>query len=322
MRLLTTGGQTMKWGSKTQREAIPYVHHHGISQFVAIWRANEHIRNKPFLWGEELEHLLMKLVDREYSVNKAKQKGVRISLTAASVLENMRSREKDCSWLPEFGSFMIETTPAAPYDTTRDGLLRCQMNLQKRYQGLAKYFESDAPGERRLCVTLTSFPLMGIDMHKGDGKVAFIADYEEDPNDPGNTKVKGEWGNSLFVPDIVINQTHPRFVNLVRNIRLRRGRKVCIQIPMYIDEHTVARSVDPKFRVDSHSMNSQISCDVTPSDGGPKTAGFSCSMPPPLTGSTSWILPRGANWPWARPRAGTGLAAAAPCPMPPAYRRW
>ena len=45
------------------------------------------------------------------------------------------------------------------------------------------------------------------------------------------------FSQSIFINDMIINR-HPRFGNLTRNIRLRRGKKVEIKIPIYKDTNT------------------------------------------------------------------------------------
>jgi glutamate--cysteine ligase catalytic subunit len=45
------------------------------------------------------------------------------------------------------------------------------------------------------------------------------------------------FSKSQFTHDIIVNP-HPRFGTLSRNIRKRRGSKVCIKIPIFIDEKT------------------------------------------------------------------------------------
>lgn len=45
------------------------------------------------------------------------------------------------------------------------------------------------------------------------------------------------FSKSIFINDIIINR-HPRFGNLTRNIRLRRGKKVEIKIPIFKDTNT------------------------------------------------------------------------------------
>jgi glutamate--cysteine ligase catalytic subunit len=46
-----------------------------------------------------------------------------------------------------------------------------------------------------------------------------------------------EASRSLFFPDEFINK-HPRFKTITRNIRERRGEKVCIELPLFQDINT------------------------------------------------------------------------------------
>lgn len=50
-------------------------------------------------------------------------------------------------------------------------------------------------------------------------------------------KFDAPYSQSIYIPDYCINP-HPRFAALVRNIRMRRGEKVNIKIPLYRDIHT------------------------------------------------------------------------------------
>lgn len=71
------------------------------------------------------------------------------------------------------------------------------------------------------------FPLMGV----GKFHMPFT-DYKD--NTPNFTNKVTE---SLFIDDRLINQ-HPRFPTLTENIRTRRGEKVNIQVPLFIDKNT------------------------------------------------------------------------------------
>jgi glutamate--cysteine ligase catalytic subunit len=238
----------MKWGTPENDKAIPYVLEHGVKQFLNIWRRYKDLKDYPFLWGEEVEHLVMSLT--------ASGDGVRLSLTADELLHQARESQTDSKWLPEYGSFMVETTPDAPYTGDGASIMSCEGVIQRRYD-LLRALTSGTPGDRRVVVTLTAFPRMGC--------LDFVA-----PNGP--LTLQGEYSNSLFVPEECTNQTHPRFANLTRNIRLRRGRKVCIQVPLYLDENTLRDSVDTKYRIDKHPANDQISC--APLLDAPKTHAF------------------------------------------------
>ena len=69
-------------------------------------------------------------------------------------------------------------------------------------------------------ISLTHFPHMG------------VGDFVHPSCVPG-----GPIAKSLFVPDEIINP-HPRFATLTKNIRERRGRKVDINIPIFMDDFT------------------------------------------------------------------------------------
>jgi len=238
----------MVWGTPENDKAIPYVRKHGITQFLHLLRKHRTVKDAPFLWGEEVEHLVMSF--------EPEATGVKLSLTADPLLkEANEDKATDSKWLPEYGSFMIETTPAAPYTGDRKGILACEGVIERRYEMLRRL--TSKPGDRRVVVTLVAFPLMG----------------QPDTVDSATPlPLQGPYSQSIFLPEEATNQTHPRFGNLTRNIRLRRGRKVCIQIPLYIDKNTLTNSVDPKFRIDKHPNNVNISCQ--PATEEPKTVGF------------------------------------------------
>mmetsp|Transcript_4566 Transcript_4566/g.5256 ORF Transcript_4566/g.5256 Transcript_4566/m.5256 type:complete len:579 (-) Transcript_4566:580-2316(-) len=66
----------------------------------------------------------------------------------------------------------------------------------------------------------------------------------------------GPVSESLFLPDSLINP-HPRFGTLTRNIRKRRGKKVDIAVPLFIDENT---DID---KLPSYSVTSRCNKSMT-----------------------------------------------------------
>lgn len=50
---------------------------------------------------------------------------------------------------------------------------------------------------------------------------------------------------SIFCADDIICKMHPRFPTLTRNMRERRGRKVIISIPIYVDSKTKRPFTEP-----------------------------------------------------------------------------
>ncbi|KEG14165.1 gamma-glutamylcysteine synthetase [Trypanosoma grayi] len=222
----------MRWGTDENNRAIPNVSAHGILQFLTMYRKHREKTDFPFLWGEEVEHHLVRVEGGK----------VRLSLNASNALERLTQMNGDenAGWRPEYGSFMMESVPGRPYTLDVESLCSVEANIRHRYELL-----DSVAGENSVSVTLVTFPLMGV------GQFA-TSDSTESPH-----------SQSLFVPDVCINATHPRFANLTENIRLRRGRKVCIQVPIYIDKQTMENTVDHRLNIDRTIQNSNIVCGVT-----------------------------------------------------------
>lgn len=262
MGLLTTGGEPMRWGTDAHTKAIPHVSAHGIQQFLNVYKNKKDVKGMPFLWGEELEHQLIHLRDHT----------VTLSLEGAEVMERLSARaDNDAIWHPEYGSFMVESTPARPYSLSLESLNNVERNIEARYDLIDK---ETPPGV--IGTTFVTFPLMG----QGD-----FADTE-DKSSP--------YSQSLFVPDACINHTHPRFANLTANIRLRRGRKVCIQVPLYIDTDTMEHTVDHRLNIDKNPHNKDIDCGVK-DDKKKKTSKFGSDANTPAPASP--IDPREKEYP-------------------------
>lgn len=233
MGLLTTGGNPMRWGTKENNKALPHVSTHGMQQFLHVYQSKKDMDNYPFLWGEEIEHQLIHIENGK----------VQLCVEAAEVMEKISKREDNvAAWHPEYGSFMLESTPISPYSLTIDSIKSVFSNIRRRYE----LINLEAP-PNTIGATFVTFPLMGVGMD-------FVRSDKKD----------SPYSKSLFIPDVCINTTHPRFVNLTQNIRLRRGRKVCIQAPLFIDEHTMEKTVDKRLNIDAHPRNREIDCSVTP----------------------------------------------------------
>ena len=232
MGLLTIGGRPLTWGEDLNTAAIPYILEHGIRQFLELYKRGKDYDGYPFTWGDEIESLLIAMDGQKHTV--------KLSLNAHEILEACTREDPDDIWHPEYGSFMVESTPGTPYTLAGGSLADVEASMRRRYAAV------DAVCAKRglVCVTLVAFPLLG------------VGDFILQP-----TKgINGPFADSIFVPDECTNQTHPRFGTLTRNIRLRRGRKVCIQVPMYLDRETLSQTVDPVFKIDRHPMNKLIDC--------------------------------------------------------------
>jgi glutamate--cysteine ligase catalytic subunit len=252
----------MRWGTEAHTKAIPHVSTHGIQQFLNVYKNKKDLKGMPFFWGEELEHQLIHVRDRT----------VTLSLEGAEVMERLSARaDNDAIWHPEYGSFMVESTPAQPYSLSLESLNGVEHNIEARYDLIDKETPPGVVG-----TTFVNFPLMG----QGD----FV-----DSNDKTSP-----YSQSLFVPDACINRTHPRFANLTANIRLRRGRKVCIQVPLFMDTYTMERTVDHRLNIDKNPRNKDIDCGVK-DNNKKKTSKFGSDASTPVPASP--IDPREKEYP-------------------------
>lgn len=206
-------GEPLSW-----EENLPnnrYVREHGLRQFLETYRRVMHLSNDRLFYGDEIEHAILKLDDEH--------RNVRLSLRSAELLDELREKEQNseslsgdsCTWHQEYGSWMLEGTPALPYGGYTSSLLQMEKNMRLRRSRLLAALK---PNE--IAPTVVNFPLMG------------VGEFTDPPAPPG-----GAFSKSDSVPDSVING-HPRFGTLTSNIRSRRGSKVDIRIPQYKDAKT------------------------------------------------------------------------------------
>ncbi|CAI5442367.1 unnamed protein product [Caenorhabditis angaria] len=220
---LLTKGSPLTW-----KETVPYVDYikkHGIAQFINLYHRLRNRQGDQLRWGDEIEYTLVKF-DHE-------NKKVTVACRAEEMLNKLQAEEQVnailgttncCLWRPEFGSYMIEGTPGTPYG----GLLACfnivEANMKNRRQVIKKLLK------RNEAVMSISFPALGT--------LGFISpSIKADPNDE-------DAANSLFFPLDAVFTGHPRFKNLSKNIKSRRGSKVAINVPIYKDKNTKSPYVE------------------------------------------------------------------------------
>ena len=231
MGLLTRLGSSLLWNNIRRPRANRYVLRQGVTQIIDIIKANKNRRNDPFLWGEEIEYLLI-------HQGSAKQKQVQLSLSADQLLQRIQPLEeidRVGRWLPEYASFMLESTPMKPYCSALRSLSAVQDNMQKRYD----YLFEKLSGEKIKPILLSAFPLLG------------VGQFTSPKISTRTLRRENTISSSLFVPDHCIH-SHPRFSTLTRNIQMRRKRKICAQVPLFIDSRT---RFDPVLHIDRSDMN-------------------------------------------------------------------
>mmetsp|Transcript_12081 Transcript_12081/g.15670 ORF Transcript_12081/g.15670 Transcript_12081/m.15670 type:complete len:729 (+) Transcript_12081:98-2284(+) len=220
-------GIPMEWqDTKEYHEILEYVLKHGADQFLEVYRRVKDRKNDVLKWGDEVEFHIFKLNEKEESAA--------ISLKARDLIQKLSEEDELLKkkgdtiysiWHPEYGAWMIEAPPNKPYGNSATDLRTVEPNLRNRRKRIL-----DALGEDEGVIGLVAWPRLGCE--------GFLAQ-------PAPTG--GPVSKSLFLPDSLINP-HPRFGTLTRNIRKRRGKKVDIDVPLYIDENTNVEKL-PKYSV-------------------------------------------------------------------------
>ncbi|KAI0730334.1 glutamate-cysteine ligase catalytic subunit [Fomitopsis betulina] len=213
-------------------DAKPYADHvrsHGITQFLNIWDRTKDRCGDELLWGDEIEYFVVSF-DKE-------GKNARLSLRQTEILAKLTSITNDIAsdrgesdsvptFHPEYGRFMLESTPGSPYTGRLIDILSVEENMCYRRRLARKYLNED-----EIPYTLTSFPRLGVP--------GVFTDPYFDPADAKSS-------HSLFLPEEITNP-HARFPTLTANIRRRRGSKVAINLPLFIDSRTPRPFVDPSI---------------------------------------------------------------------------
>lgn len=124
-------------------------------------------------------------------------------------------------WNPEYAAYMVEGTPALPYGTTGHLITSlCEIEDNMRFRRL-EVLKLLGPDET--IMSITNFPRLGC------------------PNftyPVFNPKPETGASGSVFLPDEVIFNGHPRFRTLTKNIRSRARRKQVINLPVFQDTNT------------------------------------------------------------------------------------
>lgn len=214
-------GTPLPW--EESKEFSDHIRKNGIEQLINIFSKSAGRDGDQFFWGDEVEYMLIQFNDEH--------KTAKLNITKDHILEDLNeggalfhlATENNINMHPEYGRFMLEATPRAPYDgEVLEDYVYVEKNMALRRTVANKALDD----EHIKPLTVASFPLMGVGSFTEPG-----INLSEVGNDSSR---------SSFLPDEIINR-HVRFPTLTANIRKRRGEKVAINIPFYKDTNT------PKF---------------------------------------------------------------------------
>jgi len=218
-----------------------YIKEHGILQFLNLYKKYGSGQNDgTFYWGDELEYQIVNLDNTQ----------PRIDLNTDDIFANLESDLISIQY--EYGRWMVEAIPKNPYKTICNPHPVLD-NLRARRETISQLLKS---GE--ILYSAPVFPMLGVGDYfvksqsppqSPEKNIHIIENHngimiEEEKVNPNEVikpiepdYAQNPYSKSQFLHDEIINQ-HPRFAGLTRNIRLRRGEKVCIKTPIYQDVNT------------------------------------------------------------------------------------
>ncbi|EGO00094.1 hypothetical protein SERLA73DRAFT_107071 [Serpula lacrymans var. lacrymans S7.3] len=214
----------------TWDEAKKYADHvrfHGITQFLHTWDRVKDRYGDELLWGDEVEYIVISF-DDEGKNAKLSLRQTEILAKLSKIVNELSDDTADSATIPtfhpEYGRYMLESTPGSPYTGSIPDLLSVEDNMRYRRVLARKHLKAN-----EVPLTVTSFPRLG------------APGVFTEPHFTADNAVSSQ---SLFLPEEITNP-HARFPTLTANIRSRRGSKVAINLPIFIDDKTPRPFVDP-----------------------------------------------------------------------------
>ncbi|KAF9241591.1 glutamate-cysteine ligase-domain-containing protein [Melanogaster broomeanus] len=214
----------------TWEEAKKYADHvraHGITQFLHTWDKLKDRHGDELLWGDEVEYMVIAF-DNETKNAKLSLRQTEILSKLSKIVSDLEEETPDNisipTFHPEYGRYMLESTPGSPYTGSIQDLLSVESNMRYRRLLARKHLKAN-----EIPITFTSFPRLGAP--------GIFTEPHFQPEDAISS-------HSLFLPEEITNP-HARFPTLTANIRTRRRSKVAINLPIFIDERTPRPFVDP-----------------------------------------------------------------------------
>ncbi|RNA42557.1 Glutamate--cysteine ligase catalytic subunit [Brachionus plicatilis] len=210
---LLSSGTPLDW-TETKKNSWN-IRNSGIEQFIRIYKKFKNSCNYPFKWGDEIEFTLVRF-DHD-------QKKVQLLLKAEQLLEKLKD-SNIAFFHPEYASYMVESTPIEPFSFDLNTFKYLEDNMDLRRKTIEALLD-----QNEHVIFLTSFPLLGCD------------EFTYPSYKPSSNK---HISSSIFYPDEIIFNGHPRFRTLSRNIRERKNKNVSIYVPIFKDKNTLSPFVE------------------------------------------------------------------------------
>ncbi|KAG8976778.1 hypothetical protein FRC05_003128 [Tulasnella sp. 425] len=184
-------GRPLRW--LEAKNHFGHIKEHGITQLLNIWDNSKNRSDDPFLWGEEIECMLIAFDDEN--------RNAKLALDQEDVLPKLQSyvdahggeSETVPSFQPEYGRHQIESTPGSPYSGSLRDLAKVEENMRKRRKLIRQ--STATKDVHHIPSTLATFPRMGV---------------SSDFTDPVRKPTKQD--ESFLLPVTEMTSAHPRYL--------------------------------------------------------------------------------------------------------------
>ncbi|KAG8949666.1 hypothetical protein FRC04_008412 [Tulasnella sp. 424] len=170
-----------------------HIKEHGITQLLNIWENSKSRSNDPFLWGEEIECMLIAFDDEDRNAKLALDQEDVLPKLQGYVDAHGGESETVPSFQPEYGRHQIESTPGSPYSGNLRDFAKVEENMRKRRELIRQ--NTVTKDVHHIPSTLATFPRMGV-----------LSDF----TDPVRKPTKQD--ESILLPETEMTSAHPRYL--------------------------------------------------------------------------------------------------------------
>jgi len=227
-------GNTLDWVELSKYTT--YIKTSGIKQFLHLLKTAKHLTARSRQWGDEIEYSIFTADENDGTVQCVLRASELIDILNSSPSDSEGDAfAGDADWGPEYGAWMIEGIPSAPYGDSTKELLRVESNMRYRR---ARLLGSLAANE--ICPTRSCFPMRGTQ--------GSIASSEQ----PG-----GHICRSRLISDASVG-SHRRFHALEKNMRSRRCSNVDICVRTFVETAEPAGKDVADSKIDDVHMDASV----------------------------------------------------------------
>ncbi|KAJ3860547.1 gamma-glutamylcysteine synthetase heavy subunit [Lentinula novae-zelandiae] len=130
---LLSAGTPLSWDDT--KKVADHIRSHGITQFLHIWDRLKDKNGDELLWGDEIEYMVV-VLDNETKNAKLSLRQTEIFTKLNSIVNNLSLETEDSiampTFHPEYGRYMLESTPGSPFTGSITDLLSVEKNMRYR----------------------------------------------------------------------------------------------------------------------------------------------------------------------------------------------